>query len=106
MDTTTTTTTTTATTVDADDFLDTLVVEGHDRADAAAAIDSLIDAGLDIDDQPDDGVLLSAADQATVRAQLAMSGVACQYCEGHAVHDNPWTFECVFAHALSTALSQ
>ena len=57
--------------ITADQAIDTLVVEGHDRADALAAFDSLVDAGLD--DQSDDGdqFWVSESDMAVLRAQLA-----------------------------------
>lgn len=54
----------------ADDALITLVNEGYDRADVVAVIDSLINAGLELD-QPDDATMLTAGELDLVRTQLA-----------------------------------
>lgn len=54
----------------ADDALAVLVAEGHHTNDVHAAIDSLIDAGLELD-QPDDGHVISAAELDLLREQLA-----------------------------------
>lgn len=44
--------------------------QGYDRKDVRAAIDSLIDAGLEIGDQPDYGWLLTDAEIGVLRDQL------------------------------------
>lgn len=54
----------------ADDALIALVNEGYDRADVVAVIDSLINAGLELD-QPDDATMLTAGELDLVRTQLA-----------------------------------
>ena len=48
---------------------DMLVGEGLNRADVLAVIDSLIDAGLELD-QPDTGTVLSQPEVGVLRAQL------------------------------------
>jgi prevent-host-death family protein len=57
-------------TITADAAVTALVSEGHDRADVVAAIDSLINAGLDLE-QPDDGTILSYGELDVLREQLA-----------------------------------
>ncbi len=54
----------------AEQAADLLVSEGFQRAEVLAAIDSLIDAGLDLVDQPDYEWLLSDIDMSVLRAQL------------------------------------
>lgn len=44
-----------------------------DRDDVIAAVDALIDAGLDIEDQPDDDTILTAGEVELVRSQLTVS---------------------------------
>lgn len=54
----------------AEQAVNTLVAEGHDRAAVTAAFDSLVDAGLELD-QPDEGYLLTAAEVDVLRDQLS-----------------------------------
>jgi hypothetical protein len=53
----------------AEQTVTTLTCEGYPEADVLAAIDSLIEAGLELD-QPDDGRIISAAEVDVLRAQL------------------------------------
>lgn len=53
---------------------DLLVTEGYDRDDVTALLDSVINAGLELD-QPDEGTLFSADELDTVREELNSTGV-------------------------------
>lgn len=55
--------------ITAEDAINTLVSEGHDRDDAVAAFDSLIDAGLELA-QPDDGCVITPEELDVLRDQL------------------------------------
>jgi len=48
----------------------TLTDAGYDEADVLAAIDSLIDAGLDAEQDDDNETLFSESDMAVIKAQL------------------------------------
>jgi len=50
--------------------LTVLTAEGHTTDNVHAAIDSMIDAGLELD-QPDDGYVFTAAEMGVLRDQLA-----------------------------------
>lgn len=85
--------TTATATLTADEAVATLTAEGYDRGDVTAAIDSLIDAGLDAE-QPDTHTVLTAAEVDLVREHfgppryvitddpaetLGMAGIGPQY---------------------------
>jgi hypothetical protein len=57
------------TTYTTDQAINTLVNEGFSSFDAEAAFNSLVDAGLDLD-QPDDGYVITSAELDVLRAQL------------------------------------
>lgn len=60
----------TAQTITAETALTTLTAEGHDRADVLAAIDSLIDAGLELDQPEQGGYVLTAGEVDVLRDHL------------------------------------
>lgn len=61
---------TTTTSITAEHLAADLDTDGYDPDVTAALIDSMIDAGLDLD-QPDDGWILTADEAETIRAQVA-----------------------------------
>lgn len=52
--------------------VEALTAEGYSREAVEALIDQVVTAGLEITDQPDNGVILTAAEVDVIRAQLSL----------------------------------